>query len=247
MGLLKKNLMRIFPDKIILETYALKDVFTRRIISYSFEGEDIVLNNIFEGQKKGFYVDIGANHPSKFSNTYLFYKKGWRGINIDATPGSMKLFNIFRKRDINLEVPVSNNKEPLKYYIFDEPGINSFSEQISIEREKITNYKIIKTIELKPCSIKTIMDMHLPKNTAIDFMSVDVEGFDFNVLQSNDWNKYKPRVIVVEQMLGSCKSIKESEIYNFLKNLQYALVNKTGNSCFYILTTDPLIKKYCPI
>lgn len=247
MGVLKKSLMKIFPDRFILGTYALKDMFTRRIISYSFEGEDIVLNNIFEDQKKGFYVDIGANHPNKFSNTYLFYKKGWCGINIDATPGSMMLFNIFRKRDINLEVPVSNNLHPLKYYIFDEPGINSFSEQLSVEREKTTNYKIIKTIEMKPSSIKAIMDMHLPENTVIDFMSVDVEGFDFNVLQSNDLDKYKPRVIVVEQMLDSCRSIKESEIYNFLKKLQYALVNKTGNSCFYILSTDPLIKRYCHI
>ena len=64
--------------------------------SYSQEGEDLVLRKIFKKQDKGFYVDVGAHHPKRFSNTFLLYKKGWNGINIDATPGSMKLFNKFR-------------------------------------------------------------------------------------------------------------------------------------------------------
>ena len=58
-------------------------------LCYSQEGEDMILGKIFSGQKHGFYVDVGAHHPLRFSNTYLFYLKGWRGINIDAMPGSM--------------------------------------------------------------------------------------------------------------------------------------------------------------
>jgi len=80
-------------------------------ISYSQEGEDLILERFFEGMNTGFYVDVGAFHPKRFSNTYIFYKKGWHGINIDARPGSMKLFNFVRPRDINLEIPISNEKK----------------------------------------------------------------------------------------------------------------------------------------
>lgn len=75
--------------------------------SYAQEGEDMILHRIFERQSVGFYVDVGAHHPFRFSNTYLFYQKGWRGINIDAMPNSMRLFNRFRPRDINLECGIS--------------------------------------------------------------------------------------------------------------------------------------------
>jgi hypothetical protein len=89
------------------------------------------LISYFNRGKKGFYVDVGAHHPLRFSNTYLFYKKGWRGINIDATPGSMKLFNKIRPEDTNIESPVSNTHRKMSYYIFDEPALNSFSSKLS--------------------------------------------------------------------------------------------------------------------
>ena len=84
------------------DSYALK--------SYSQEGEDMILMRLFENQKMGFYVDVGAHHPKRFSNTYFFYKLGWKGINVDAMPGSMTAFNRIRARDINIEKPVSNKK-----------------------------------------------------------------------------------------------------------------------------------------
>ena len=86
--------------------------------SYSQEGEDMILQRLFEKQKTGFYVDVGAHHPRRFSNTYFFYKKGWCGINIDAMPNSMKRFNRSRPRDINIEKAISENEKILKYYGF---------------------------------------------------------------------------------------------------------------------------------
>jgi hypothetical protein len=75
-------------------------------LSYAQEGEDMVLRRIFEDQPLGFYVDVGAHHPVRFSTTYFFYRRGCRGINIDATPGSMDAFRRLRPRDINLEVAI---------------------------------------------------------------------------------------------------------------------------------------------
>ena len=98
--------MHIFVLNILnrIKNFLFWDPWVRH--SYSQDGEDMVLRKIFKNQKMGFYVDIGAHHPKRFSNTHLLYKKGWKGINIDATPGSMKLFNQLCPRDTNLELGV---------------------------------------------------------------------------------------------------------------------------------------------
>ncbi|HIB94217.1 MAG TPA: SAM-dependent methyltransferase, partial [Candidatus Lambdaproteobacteria bacterium] len=101
---------------------------------FSQEGEDVILRRIFEDQKNGFYIDIGAHHPKRFSNTYYFYDRGWEGINIDATPGSMKIFQKFRPRDINLEIAISEKEQQLTYFMFNEPALNSFSKSLSDKR-----------------------------------------------------------------------------------------------------------------
>ena len=88
-----------------LDGYSLK--------SYSQEGEDMILKRFFEGKQRGFYVDVGSHHPKRFSNTYFFYKTGWRGINIDPMPGSMKLFDKIRTRDINLECGIFESEDEL--------------------------------------------------------------------------------------------------------------------------------------
>ena len=99
--------------------------------SYSQEGEDMILSRYFDGQLKGFYIDIGAHHPKRFSNTYIFYKRGWSGINIDAMPGSMYEFNKYRSRDINIESAISLEPSELTFNIFKEPALNTFSNELA--------------------------------------------------------------------------------------------------------------------
>lgn len=178
----------------IFRLYAIK--------SYAQEGEDLILQRIFERQAKGFYVDVGAHHPFRFSNTYLFYKKGWRGINLDAMPDSMKPFNKYRKRDINLEIPVGRDGEKLNYCIFNEPALNTFDETRIDDIIKKPEYNLIKKIEIKIRSLKNILDEYLPNGQKIDFMSIDVEGLDFEVIQSNDWEKFRPKILLVEALGG---------------------------------------------
>ena len=97
--------------------------------SFSQEGEDMILNRIYEHKKDGFFVDIGAHHPMRFSNTYLFYNKGWRGINVDAAPGSMIDFKKHRPRDINLEIPVSDKSDELEYFMFNDGALNTLDKE----------------------------------------------------------------------------------------------------------------------
>lgn len=211
---------------MIIDIYATK--------SYSQEGEDMILRRIFEKQKTGFYVDIGAHHPKRFSNTYHFYKKGWRGINIDAKPGCMEIFRRIRPRDINLEFAISNKRRTLIYYCFNEPALNGFSKTLSIERNKKEEYKIIDEIKIETLTLAEVLDTYLPSDTTIDFLSIDVEGLDFQVLTSNDWSKYKPNVVLVEDLNFSFDSPDNSKIYKFLIDKGYHIVAKTINTVFYI-------------
>ena len=204
-------------------------------ISFSQEGEDLVLKCIFGSQEKGFYVDVGAHHPLRFSNTYIFYLKGWRGINIDAMPGSMEPFKKLRSEDINLEAAISDSSEELTYYSFNEPLLNGFSEEISSSRVNPGCY-IVDKKQIQTIPLSKILDKYLPRDQEIDFLSIDVEGLDYQVLLSNNWSKYKPKVILVEELFMSLENIPyESKTFSLLKDRGYKLFAKTFNTSIYKL------------
>lgn len=198
--------------------------------SYSQEGEDLILADFFENKKNGFYIDVGAYHPFRFSNTYLFYKKGWRGINIDATPDSMNLFEKYRPRDINIETAISNRNEKIKYFVFDEPALNSFSGKLSNERDMKTQYKIKKIIQLRTRKLSEILDKNLPPRTKIDFMSIDVEGYEYEVLSSNNWRKYRPTFILVEMLRRKFTEMGRGRVSKFLLEKNYSIIGFTGRT-----------------
>ena len=199
---------------------------------YSQEGEDVLLGRIFGDQSTGFYVDVGAHHPKRFSNTYFFYKRGWRGINIDALPGSMKVFQKLRPRDINLEIAISEKEQILTYYMFNEPALNCFSKTISTKRQT-DEYQIVNTIDVSSFPLSKILNEHVPFEQKIDFLSVDVEGLDLQVLESNDWDKFRPKVILVEIIDGSLNSLMDKPIYQFLVSKGYSLFAKLVYTCIF--------------
>jgi FkbM family methyltransferase len=202
--------------------------------SWSQEGEDQILRRVFEEQQIGFYVDVGAHHPRRFSNTYLFYKRGWRGINIDAMPGSMYSFNKVRPRDTNLEFGVAEQKAKLDFYIFNEPALNGFSRNLSHERHAAeSSYLIKNVIKVDVFPLYEILDQYLPSSQSIDFMSVDVEGLDFQVLKSNDWSRYRPAYVLAEILGSSLHEIELSEIGRFMIEKGYVLYAKCLNTAFF--------------
>jgi FkbM family methyltransferase len=202
--------------------------------SYSQEGEDMILQRIFGKQETGFYIDVGAHHPRRFSNTYLFYKKGWRGINIDAMPNSMKRFNRSRPRDINIEKPISEKKQILTYYIFNEPALNGFSKELSEKRNGENGYFVEFTHDIETCTLEEVLDKNLPENQEIDFLSIDVEGLDFEVLKSNNFEKHRPKIILIEILNSSLNSIQESKVSNFLETVDYHVYAKAMNTVIFI-------------
>lgn len=212
------------------------DLYGRKF--YSFEGEDAIVFAILNHLKitgKGFYVDVGANHPKRFSNTYYFYKNGWTGINIDPNPGTIKLFNKYRKRDINLEVPISNEDGHLDFYVFNESNISSFDKELSEERMRINpKYKIIDVLKIKTRKLRDVLQENIPAGQHIDFMSVDTEGHDLNVLKSNDWEKFRPAILLVEENNSYLEEIFRGNIYKFLVENDYGLFSKTFNTLIFV-------------
>ena len=203
------------------------------IKSYAQEGEDIVLKRIFSGQSTGFYVDVGAHHPMRLSNTYSFYKLGWRGINIEPNPNSFSLFTKYRSRDINLNYGIAKNKGNLEYYMFDEPALNTFDAEVLNNRKTNTHYKHTKTIHIDVMPLADMLQQHIPNGIKVDFLSIDVEGLDLEVLISNDWQKYRPNWVLVEQL--NLKDIEhlDFETHHYMKSVGYVLFAKTFNTLFY--------------
>jgi len=225
--------MHIFVLNILnrIKNFLFWDPWVRH--SYSQDGEDMVLRKIFKNQKMGFYVDIGAHHPKRFSNTHLLYKKGWKGINVDATPGSMKLFNQLRPRDVNLELGVGTKEELLNYYIFNESALNSFSKELSELRNNQQSEHFIKQVikvNVKP--LYKVLDTYL-NNHKIDFLNIDVEGMDLDVLNSNDWSKYRPKFVIIEMLKSNLSDMDKEPIFQLMKKQNYAIFSKQVNTVFF--------------
>jgi FkbM family methyltransferase len=202
-------------------------------ISYSQEGEDRVLSRFLEGRKSGFYVDVGAHHPRRFSNTYYFYAQEWRGINIEPSPTAITLFGQLRPRDINVMLGVAETPGELTYYQFDDPALNTFDKALMQEREAQTPYSVIGTTRVMVQRLETILKENLPQGQMIDFMSVDVEGFDLQVLRSNDWRRYRPEFVLVEALNFKLERASRHPVHIFMSGIGYELVAKTLNTLFY--------------
>lgn len=202
--------------------------------SFSGEGEDMILRKIFYKKNEGFYVDVGAYHPKKSSNTYYFYKKGWKGINIDAMPGSMKLFNRFRPNDINIETPVGIEDELISYYEFEDKALNGFETEILKSKDQLkTQNKIKKIHELKSRSLNFILEESLRKDQKIDFLSIDVEGSELRILSGLDLVKYKPEWILIEIWNFEIGEFSNNPVDKFLRAAGYFPKAKTINTVFY--------------
>lgn len=202
------------------------------VMAYSSEGEDLILRRIFGRKQKGVYVDVGAHHPFRFSNTYLFYKKNWRGINIDPQPGMRALFNKYRPDDTNLEMGVSGVPQELTYAIFNEPALNTFSAERVMEYTQKPDYQVIDRKKVKTAPLADILDRYLPAGTPIDFITIDVEGMDLEVLRSNNWDKYRPSYVLVESQPYDIEK-EDSEVFSFMREMGYSLFAKTCYTYFF--------------
>ncbi len=209
--------------------------------SYSISGVDLIIDRIFASHKKGIYLDLGCNHPIKHNNTYLLYKRGWRGINIDSDIKSIQEFKKLRPKDYNINTLVSSNKNKIKYYFYhDRSPLNT------------VDYHLVKKRKAKPKKIflketntlNSIIENSPFKKKRINLLSIDIENHEYEALKNFKFNKYKIDCIVTELINTQNKKIEtqnqnlkyvlNSKIYKLMIRKNFKLINWVNSDLVFI-------------
>ena len=197
----------------------------------------MLIEEIFKNKKKGVYIDIGANHPFLGNNTYKLYKKGWEGINIDLDFSFIDSFKFHRPNDHNIQIAVSDEIGKRKMYFHHErSAINTL--------EETRGKKAKETKEIETATLNSIIEDSRFKENEIDFVSIDVEGYELHVLRGFNLKKYKPKILAIEYIDPEMKkeefyhqkidNILNSEVYKLMRNNDYHFVQLVHSDLIFV-------------
>jgi len=205
--------------------------------SYSFGGCDLLVDYIFKTKKRGFYLDVGCQHPVSNNNTYLLYKRGWNGMNIDLDPKNIRLFNLERPDEINICKCVSSDNSKKDLFFF-HPG----SPINSLEKKTIKDKSNFSLKKIETFTLNSILEDH--KIQDIDYFNLDVEGHEIDILKDFDIKHYKPKVISVEFIDYQMKKLEfknndinrvlQSDLYKYFISNDYHFVNWSHADLIFI-------------
>lgn len=226
-----KFLQLSYKFKILKKFYLFYNLYIRNrkyLHNGSQFGEDKFLYNLFEKNYVGKYLDVGCFHPTKHNNTSLFYKNGWQGINIDLNPLTIDLFNFMRPNDININTAVSSEEsEKTLFFLSENNTQNTLSENQLLFLKKHHNLRDEEIIKKKIQTRR--LDKILEENNFdnIDFMNLDVEGHELEVLKTINFKKTKIRYICIEMINHNDLSIKNSDqILDLLETNKFEQLKK---------------------
>ncbi len=211
--------------------------------SHSQFGEDLIIQSYYDrlkyernialDPKQGVIVDIGCFRPIAFSNSYFFYKKGFSCINIDATPGSKAIFDRTRARDTNIEAAIGREDGTGTFYVFGAPSVWNTMDAEAAARATETTRITPKTHVVQIRRVETILDAHL-KNRKLEMLLIDAEGFDLQVIQSNNFDKYRPRVVLFEVGSLSLSDLPSDPIVEHMQALEYSLYSWIAPNLMFV-------------
>jgi FkbM family methyltransferase len=216
------------------------DVFPRYVSRQSFSqsGEDMIIDFALKAMRieNPSYLDIGANHPCIFNNTYYFYNLKGYGVTVEPDPALSALLKRKRPKDITLNIGVSTGlHERLPLYVMSNPTLNTFSESEALRYGETGSYKIQRVIDVELLPISEIFMKYFDDNSP-DILSIDVEGMDYEIIKSIDFKKYRPVIICVEtlQFSESREVNKISAINNYLSNYNYMVYADTHINTIFV-------------
>ena len=210
----------------LLKKIAFLGIFKK---SYSQDKEDLFLINHFKGLRKGYYIDIGCHHPKRFSNTYLLYRNGWNGLNIDANKWAIKLFKLFRYRDENLCAIISDSSQPAVFYEFNESALNGIISAQRVKKLIKLGYQVKKEKKITPISIQNLIKKYRLKDKKINFFKIDIEGLDFEVVKKINLKNLDIELLMVEK-----SSEKENEkMIRWLKSQFYSPIHESNRNYIF--------------
>lgn len=222
---------------LIYNLYIKSKIFKRRY-TYSQWGEDLFIKKFFFNKDHGKYLDIGCFHPVKYSNTALLYNKGWTGTNIDINPISIKLFNLARKGDKNICAAISNRRSQIRVFID-----HFFSPINSLRTRAMDDTFIYKTGDKnfifkfkKSLKVNTEPFINLV-NKNFDFLNIDIEGFEFDVLKQINFKKFRPKLIAIE-IHGNLQLKKNTNVIKILEKNKYRFRKRFGPTCMFVKTNE---------
>lgn len=206
------------------------------IESYSSFGEDRLILKFLAKRPAGFYVDVGAHQPVDYSNTYALYRQGWRGIAIDPDPEAIAAFRKVRPKDIALQIAIGSHPGKVTLHLFNDRSMNTV-DPASFEKFRANPRKRhLGDLEVERRSLASVLGEHVPDGTVIDFMNIDCEGADLDVLRSNDWARFHPLLLAVEDLDLDLERVTESRVFRFLRPLGYKLVSHLHYTSLYRLS-----------
>jgi FkbM family methyltransferase len=220
------------------------------MISYAQNLEDVVLNRVFQNKPKGFYIDVGAHDPIELSVTKHFFDLGWHGINIEPVPASYKKFKKGRPDDINLNIAVGSKHDFITIYeIEGHPELTSLDKDIAESTGKLMDAKV-KPYKVEIRTLTEVCDQYC--NGFIDFIKIDVEGFEKEVILGTDLKRFRPTMLVVEAT-KPCKAVIECwdnpdaaaawhEWEPLLFEAEYILIYYDGLNRYYLRKEDEYLK-----
>jgi FkbM family methyltransferase len=198
---------------------------------YGHVAEDVVISKLLGNPNRGFYVDVGCHHPIRFSNSFAFYFRGWNGITIDANAVLINQHRKIRPKDISINCAASDKEEKILFTQFEDDSLSSISRDFINKQQR--NHRIISETELKTRTLNSILkENNCPSK--FEFLSIDVEGHDYEVLRGVDLNEYHPKLIIIEIQGLHYEKIKSSIIYNYLDNQGYEFVAYYGINAIFL-------------
>tara|TARA_B100000945_G_C20245882_1_gene532167 strand:- start:97 stop:804 length:708 start_codon:yes stop_codon:yes gene_type:complete len=231
-----KNLL--LGNIITYKLYLYYDIYLRNFYKkktgfYSQWGEDKYIDEFFKYKSGGFYFDIGAFHPIKYSNTCLLHKKGWKGVNIDANKTSIDLFNIARPKDLNICAAVSDNNSNIDFFIDHKLApINTLDKSMQKKMSSVF-FKNMKIQKVKTQTLKDL-DKSLSLLNKTDFLNIDVEGFDYKVLKQINLKESKIKLASIETHYPDGAKNNDSEaIFNYLDDNKYEIYKRIGPTTLF--------------
>jgi FkbM family methyltransferase len=206
-----------------------------KFLSYAQNQEDVLLNRIFADRPNGFYIDVGAFHPVIGSVTKLFYDRGWHGINIEPISTLLEYVAHERGRDINLPVGLSNREGTLKFYeVLADRGLSTFSTE-QAEEHRHAGYEFVEHSIPVTTLARVCEQYDVP---TIDFLKIDVEGFEREVLEGADWGRFRPRVVVIEATKPNQPIPSHEHWEPLLLSADYLFAFFDGLNRYYVRSED---------
>ena len=208
-------------------------------LSFSEFGEDQSVVFLFlshfsnPATNKGFYVDLGAFDPIRSSNTYMLHLMGWRGMNVDANPEIISRYRRLRPNDINIASGVSDRNEVLPFHYFNVRGASSFDPK-QVERMKKKRFRELKVEDIPCRDVNELLAEYLPKGSEINYLNIDLEGYDERVALHLDLERFRPEILTVELLTDDLIATVNHPVTQKMIQSEYRYLCRQGFTSFFV-------------